>query len=95
MVVMAVVEGGVVAVGVVGVVGFGVCHLASYESRCCRSRAYVYVVVLGVPAVALTPFRTAVSFWGLTTWTLNGLSPKQDCGSKRVNVVAVGGRGGS
>ena len=34
---------------------------------------------------AINPFRTAVPFWGQTTWTLNGLSPKRDCGSKRVN----------
>ena len=31
----------------------------------------------------LTLFRTAVPFWGQTTWTLSRLSPKRDCGSKR------------
>ena len=34
----------------------------------------------------LNPFRTAVPFWGQTTWNLNGLSPKPDCGSKRVKA---------
>ena len=33
----------------------------------------------------LDPFRTAVPFWGQTTWKLRGLSPIRDCGSKRVN----------
>ena len=32
--------------------------------------------------VRLIPFRTAVPFWGQTTWNLAGLSPKRDCGSK-------------
>ena len=32
----------------------------------------------------LDPFRTAVPFWGQTTWKLSGLSPKRDCRSKRV-----------
>ena len=32
----------------------------------------------------LNPFRTAVPFWGQTTSSLTGLSPKRDCGSKRV-----------
>ena len=27
-------------------------------------------------------FRTAVPFWGQTTWNLSSLSPKRDCGSK-------------
>ena len=31
------------------------------------------------------PFRAAVPFWGQTTWILSGLSPKRDCGSRRVN----------
>ena len=30
------------------------------------------------------PFRTAVPFWEQITWNLSGLSPKRDCGSKRV-----------
>ena len=36
--------------------------------------------------VCIYPFRTAVSFWGQTTWcNLTGKCPKRDCGSKRVN----------
>ena len=34
----------------------------------------------------LTPFRSAVPFWGQTTWNLTGLSPKRDCDPKRVKV---------
>ena len=46
--------------------------------------------LLGVSSTAmfLNPFRTAVSldqFWVQTTWNSSGLSPKRDCGSKRVN----------
>ena len=37
----------------------------------------------------LSPVRTAVPFWGQTTWNLSGLSPNRDCASKRVNP-AVG-----
>ena len=36
----------------------------------------------------INPFRTAVPFWGQTTWILNGLSPKRDCGSKRVKSAS-------
>ena len=35
----------------------------------------------------ICPFRTAVPFWGHTTKNWTGLSPKGDCGPKRVNVV--------
>ena len=38
----------------------------------------------------VNPFRTAVPFWGQTTWNLTGLSPKRDCGSKRVNPFRTG-----
>ena len=30
------------------------------------------------------PFRTAVPFWGQTTQILSNLSPKRDCGTKRI-----------
>ena len=40
----------------------------------------------------LNPFRTAVPFWGQTTWKLSCLSPKRDCGSKRVKCYYVGFR---
>ena len=40
------------------------------------------VVAKGAP---INPFRTAVPLWGQITWNLSGLSPKRDCGSKRVN----------
>ena len=32
-----------------------------------------------------TLFRTAVSFWGQTTQILSNLSPKRDCGPRRVS----------
>ena len=32
----------------------------------------------------VNPFRTAVPFWGQTTWNLSGLSPQRDRGSKGV-----------
>ena len=35
---------------------------------------------------ALNPFRTAVSLWGQTTQISRSLSPKRDCGSKRVKL---------
>ena len=31
----------------------------------------------------LNPSRTAVPFWGQSTWNVSGLSPKRDCGSKK------------
>ena len=35
-------------------------------------------------------FRTAVPFWGQATQMLSSLSPKRDCGSKRVDTAVVG-----
>ena len=32
----------------------------------------------------LNPFRTAIPFWGQTTWNLSALSPTRDCRSIRV-----------
>ena len=40
--------------------------------------------VFGWSIELLNPFRTAIPFWGQTTWILSGLSPKRDCRSKRV-----------
>ena len=40
--------------------------------------------VCGMIQTVFNPFRTAVPFWGQNTWNLTGLSPKQNCGSKRV-----------
>ena len=37
------------------------------------------------PHSLINPFRTAVPFWGQTTQILSNLSPKWDCGPKRVN----------
>ena len=34
----------------------------------------------------VNPFRTAVPFWGQNSWNLTGLSPKRDCGPKRVKT---------
>ena len=39
--------------------------------------------------VLLDPFRTAVPVWGQTTQMLRGLSPKRDCGPKRVNTACT------
>ena len=35
----------------------------------------------------LDPFRTAVPFWGQTRLILSSLSPKRDCGPKRIKAV--------
>ena len=35
----------------------------------------------------VNPFRTAVPFWGQSTWSLTGLSPKRGCGSKGVKTL--------
>ena len=40
-----------------------------------------------VMTIEFNPFRTAVPFWGQTTWNSSGLSPKRDCGSKRVALL--------
>ena len=42
-------------------------------------------IIKRVPKGSSTPFRTAVPFWGRTTWTLSGLPPKGDCGTRRVD----------
>ena len=36
-------------------------------------------------AIAIIPLRTAVPFWGQTTYNLHELSPQWECGAKRVN----------
>ena len=38
----------------------------------------------------ISTVRTAAPFWGRTSQMLNSLSPKRDCGTKRVRVVYVG-----
>ena len=45
----------------------------------------LFVLDVGVAPTNVIPFRTAVPFWGQTAWSLTGLSPKRDYGSKRVN----------
>ena len=35
---------------------------------------------------SVNPFRTPVPFWGQTTWSLNGLSPKRDCGISGMSI---------
>ena len=42
-------------------------------------------VVVVIVVRSIYPFRTAVSFWGQTSQVPSTLSPKRDCGSKRVN----------
>ena len=39
--------------------------------------------------VDVNPCRTAVPFWGQTTWNLCDLSPKRDCRTVRVNNTEV------
>ena len=46
-------------------------------------------IVIKKITLYFNPFRTAVPFWGQTTRNLSGLSPKRDCGSKRVNQYQV------
>ena len=41
-------------------------------------------------AALMNPFRTAVPFLGQTTQILTTLSPKRDCGPKRVKVTVRG-----
>ena len=45
--------------------------------------------VATVRARAINPFRTSVSFWVQTIQFVSSLSPKRDCGSKRVNPWGV------
>ena len=45
----------------------------------------LYFSRVPLPLCPINPFRTAVPFWGQTTKILSSLSPKRDCGSKRVN----------
>ena len=56
-----------------------------------RSR-YIYIPLLyksvnalGPSESKINPARTAAPFLGQTAWNLTGLSPKRDCGSKRVD----------
>ena len=39
----------------------------------------------GLGSRLLNPFSTAVPFWGQTSQIRSNLSPKRDCGTKRVN----------
>ena len=39
------------------------------------------------PVVYLSPFRSAVPFWGQSIQLLSSLSPKRDCGTERVSVA--------
>ena len=48
----------------------------------CASLGCVYDVTM---CASVNPFRTAVPFWGQTTQSSSSLSPKRDCGPKRVN----------
>ena len=40
-----------------------------------------------IGAFCVNPFRTAVPFWGQPSQILSTLSPKRDCGSKRVKTM--------
>ena len=46
----------------------------------------IFLVFFITLTFQLSPFRTAVTFWGHITWKLSDLSPKRDCGSKGVRV---------
>ena len=39
--------------------------------------------------IDVNPSRTAVPFWGQTTQIISNLSPKRDCGPKRVNTAVL------
>ena len=54
---------------------------------------YEYLLVVFVYINTISPFRTAVPFWGQTTQILINLSPNRDCGPKRVNGSIIGDRG--
>ena len=43
----------------------------------------------GENMVCINPFRTAVPFWGQTTQIPSKLSPKRDCGPKRVHGKTI------
>ena len=54
------------------------------SATCIVERVFTPSITSTRYALLNNPFRTAVPFWGQTTWTLTGLSPKRDCGSKSV-----------
>ena len=43
----------------------------------------------GLPHSSLNPLRTAVPFWGQTSRILSNVSPKRNCGPKRVKDVPL------
>ena len=47
----------------------------------------VRTLVLVPGITAINPFRTAVPFWGQTSQISSSLSPKRDCGPKRVKNI--------
>ena len=47
------------------------------------------VLNVRLSGTALTPFRTAVPFWGQTIQSPTSLSPHRDCGYKGVNITAM------
>ena len=61
----------------------------------CRKNNRIHIIDAGVCGACdlifcqktLNPFRTAVPFWGHSIQTSSSLSPKRDCGSKRVNIT--------
>ena len=53
-----------------------------------KKTSCLFVFPNNIP-VYIKPFRTAVPFWGQTTQILSSLSPKRDCGYKRVNIVVL------
>ena len=48
---------------------------------------YYMSVLLVLLRGTIVNFRTAVPFWGQPSQILSTLSPKRDCGSKRVNTI--------
>ena len=49
----------------------------------------IVIIIIVSSSLFLTPFRTAVPFWGQTTQILSSLSPKRDCGSKGDNTINI------
>ena len=68
----------------------GIDNNGLYYSRCIIYTS-IYaahrMIQAALSSHARTDFRTAVPCWGQTTYNLTGLSPKRDCGSKRVNAT--------
>ena len=62
----------------------GICIVPQSRSALSCSGHFYRRQVFPPPFLQKVFRTTAVPFWGQTTWNLTALSPKRDCGSKRV-----------